>query len=138
MRIALSGGFDPIHVGHLRMIKDAAVFGEVVILLNSDSWLIRKKGYSFQSFEERKEMLEGIKGVSCVLPAIDDDNTVCESLRSLNEVIHYFGNGGDRKGDNTPESVICEEFGIPIIYGLGGNKIQSSSQLVTNAIASGA
>lgn len=136
--IALSGGFDFPHVGHLRMINDASKFGKVVILLNSDAWLIRKKGYKVMSFEERKELLEGFANVYCVLPAADSDDTVCESLKNLKGLIHYFGNGGDRKADNTPEALVCGQEGIKIIYGLGGNKIASSSELVTKAIASGA
>ena len=61
--IALSGGFDPVHVGHLRMIKAAAKIGRVVIILNSDDWLLRKKGYIFMPFEERAEIINAISGV---------------------------------------------------------------------------
>ena len=57
--IAISGGFDPVHVGHLRMMKAASDFGEVIVILNSDDWLERKKGYVFMPFEERKEIIEG-------------------------------------------------------------------------------
>jgi len=136
--IALSGGFDPLHCGHTAMIADAACFGKVIILLNSDDWLMRKKGYVFMKFEERKRLLQSLRDVYCVLPAQDDDNTVCKSIDSLKDLVRYFGNGGDRKADNTPEAELCQQLGIPIIYGLGGNKISSSSELVTNAIASGA
>ncbi len=136
--IALSGGFDPVHPGHIAMIDDAACFGKVIVLLNSDDWLRRKKGYVFMCFEERKKVMESMRNVHCVLPALDVDNTVCESLISLKGIIHYFGNGGDRRSDNTPEADICAKQEIKIIYGLGGNKIASSSELVTKAIASGA
>lgn len=131
--IALSGGFDVIHVGHLRMINDASKFGKVIILLNSDDWLIRKKGYFLMPFGERKEMLEGFSNVHCVLPAMDDDGTVCRSIGSLNAIISYFGNGGDRTQNNTPEAKECAEYSIPIIYGLGGNKVQSSTNLAEKA-----
>lgn len=136
--IAVSGGFDPVHNGHFDMIDDASCFGKVIVLLNSDAWLMRKKGYVFMKFAERKRLIERMNNVYCVLPAIDDDNTVCDSIENLKEIIQYFGNGGDRIKSNTPETELCEKHGIPIIYGLGGNKIASSSELVTNAIASGA
>lgn len=127
-RIALSGGFDPIHVGHIRMIKEAANHGDVVIFLNTDNWLERKKGYIFMPFKERKEILNSIKFVSEVYAAKDEDNSVCESL--FEHVPDLFGNGGDRKNDNTPEIQTCKKLGIELLWNLGGGKIQSSSDLV--------
>lgn len=133
--IAISGFFDPLHVGHIKYIDDAATFGRVIILLNSDAAAIRKKGSVFMPLMERKAILESIRNVSCVLPAQDDDGTVCESLQMLGHTLHYFGNGGDRGPMNTPEVAVCEKLGINTIYGLGGPKIQSSSDLVTHAKA---
>lgn len=130
--IAVSGGFDPPQVGHIRMINDAARLGNVVILLNSDEWLIRKKNYSFMPFAERKEMLEALSAVTLVLPAMDDDDTVCASIHNLKSIISYFGKGGDRTPNNTPEILTCDQYGIEVIYGLGGYKVQSSSDLVRN------
>lgn len=130
--IALSGGFDPIHIGHLRMIYDASSFGKVIILLNSDEWLRRKKGYFFMPWQDRRELLIHYRFIHGVVAAIDSDDTVCESLKQLGSVITYFGNGGDRLSSNTPELDICKGFGIKPIFGLGGPKIQSSSQLVKN------
>lgn len=127
--IALSGGFDFPHIGHMRMFADASCFGKVIVLLNSDAWLLRKKSHVVMPFAERKEMLEHMRHVYCVLPAIDNDDTVCASIENLKDVINYFGNGGDRTKTNTPEDKICEKYEIPIIYGLGGNKVQSSSTL---------
>lgn len=126
--IALSGGFDPIHVGHVRMIKDAANHGKVIIFLNTDEWLERKKGYVFMPFRERKEILNSIKWVSEVYAAKDEDNSVCDSL--FDHVPDYFGNGGDRKNNNTPEIQTCKKLGIDLVWNLGGEKIQSSSDLV--------
>ena len=126
--IALSGGFDPIHVGHIRMIRDAASFGDVIVFVNSDEWLERKKGYVFMPFDERKEVVSSIKGVTKVFKAKDDDNSVCESLFEHSPDI--FGNGGDRKNSNTPEIQTCKKLGIELIWNLGGGKIQSSSDLV--------
>lgn len=129
--IALSGGFDPIHVGHLRMIKSASEIGDVTLILNSDAWLDIKKGYVFMSFEERKEILESFTCVHQVVAVDDSDGTVCSALDKLRPDI--FGNGGDRKSDNVPEVKFCEEYGIDLVWNLGGNKVQSSSDLVTHA-----
>tara|TARA_B100000287_G_scaffold388996_1_gene398698 strand:- start:184 stop:621 length:438 start_codon:yes stop_codon:yes gene_type:complete len=126
--VAVSGGFDPIHKGHVRMIRAASAFGSVVVIANSDEWLMRKKGYIFMPFEERAEILGSIKGVIAVYEARDDDNTVCESLKELKP--NMFANGGDRKGDNVPEVALCEELGIQMLWNVGGEKIQSSSWLV--------
>ena len=81
--VAVSGGFDPIHVGHVRMIREAAEYGDVVVIANSDEWLKRKKGYVFMAWDERAEIIESIKGVIAVYQGIDDDDTVCENLKSL-------------------------------------------------------
>ena len=127
--VCVSGGFDPIHIGHVRMIQDAAKLGHVIVIANSDEWLVRKKGYAFMPYEERQEILYAIKGVVDVVEAKDDDNTVCESLRHLNP--HIFANGGDRGDRNTPEMDVCKELGIQMVWGMGGNdKPQSSSWLI--------
>ncbi len=126
--IAVSGGFDPIHKGHVRMIRAASAFGGVIVIANSDEWLMRKKGYVFMPFQERAEILESIKGVVAVVKAKDDDDTVCETLRDLRP--DAFANGGDRKGDNVPEVALCEELDIQMLWNVGGDKIQSSSWLV--------
>ena len=127
-RIAVSGGFDPVHVGHVRMIQAAAQFGDVIIICNSDAWLQRKKGYTFMSFEERAEILRSFKGVQSVVEANDDDGTVCESLKAIQPDI--FANGGDRFNTNTPETQTCKKYAIEMLWGVGGGKIQSSSDLV--------
>ena len=134
--VAVSGGFDPIHVGHVRMILDAGHHGEVVVILNSDEWLVKKKGYKFMPWEERAEILRSIKGVVSVVNTIDDeDGTVCNTLRNLkNDIdLDYFANGGDRTATTTPEMKACKELGINLLWNVGGGKIQSSSILVTNA-----
>lgn len=130
--IAVSGGFDPCHAGHVRMMFDAASFGKLIIILNTDKWLKRKKGYVFMPWQERREVLMHYRFVTGVIEAQDDDDTVCESLENLRTLIAYFGKGGDRTSINTPESFLCQKLDIPIIYGLGGSKIQSSSELVRN------
>jgi len=129
--IAVSGGFDPVHVGHVRMIQEAAKLGDVLVIANSDEWLVRKKGYSFMSFAERAEILSAFKGVVKVVKATDDDGTVCQTL--YDHKIDIFANGGDRKSDNVPEVAVCTKLGIDMVWNIGGGKIQSSSELVDRA-----
>lgn len=130
--VAVSGGFDPIHIGHVRMIQDARKLGDVIVFLNTDEWLHRKKGYSFMTWDERAEILLSIKGVKEVYSAMDDDNTVCEALKFYKPDV--FANGGDRKEGNVPEYQVCEDLGIQMVFNAGGNdKPQSSSWLVDKA-----
>ena len=129
--IMVSGGFDPIHVGHVRMILEAAKHGEVIVVANSDDWLMRKKGYVFMPWEERAEIIESIRGVVRVEHVDDADNTVCEAISRCRP--DAFANGGDRKGDNTPEVALCNELGIELMWNVGGGKIQSSSELVSKS-----
>lgn len=127
--IAVSGGFDPVHIGHIRMIQDASRYGDVMVIINSDAWLKRKKGYAFMTYEERAEIMGNIKGVVLVTSVDDSDGTVCEALRRHRP--DAFANGGDRKTQNTPEMDVCEELGIQMMWAVGGNdKPQSSSWLV--------
>ena len=131
--VAVSGGFDPIHVGHVRMILAAGEVGDVVVILNSAEWLKDKKGYAFMPWEERAEIIRSIRGVVNVVSTIDDlDGTVCNTLRNLKKDIKldYFANGGDRTATTTPEMEVCDEIGIDLLWNVGGGKIQSSSTLV--------
>ena len=129
--IAVSGGFDPMHKGHVQMIREAAEYGRVLVILNSDDWLVRKKGYKFMSFEERAYIAGNIKGVALVTNVDDSGGTVCQALRKFKP--DFFANGGDRYDTNTPEMDVCKELGIEMLWNIGGGKIQSSSDLVTNA-----
>ncbi len=129
--VAVSGGFDPIHKGHIRYIREAKKLGDyLVILLNSNNQLIRKKGYYFQTFEERKEILESIKGVDEVVEDPDTEIT-CEKALELVEP-HVFAKGGDRTSDTMAKIEVetCKRLGIRIVYGVGGDKSQSSSWLI--------
>lgn len=129
--ICVSGGFDPVHIGHLRMIQEASKHGHVVVIVNSDDWLMRKKGYIFMPFAERCEILQGFTATGECTHVEDTDNTVCEALERIKP--DYFANGGDRKTDNTPEMKVCKELGIELLWNVGGGKIQSSSTLVNDA-----
>ena len=99
--IALSGGFDPIHIGHVRMIQGAADFGDVVVILNTDEWLMQKKGYVFMPWEERAEIISEFASVAIVTHFDDSDDTACAAIRKFRPAA--FANGGDRKKDE-PES----------------------------------
>lgn len=137
--VAVSGGFDPIHIGHVRMFQEAKKLGdELVVILNNDNWLADKKGKPFMSAKERKEIIEAIKGVDRVIITQhahgDTDRSVCRELREIKP--HVFANGGDRKpdGDPVPEVSLCKELGIELIYNVGaGGKVQSSSWLIAKA-----
>ena len=126
--VMVSGGFDPVHAGHIRMIRHAAEYGDVIIIANSDDWLFRKKGFVFMEYERRIEILNAIKGVILVDSVDDTDGTVCEAIRRLRPT--YFANGGDRGRSNTPEQAVCEELGVQLLWGIGGDeKLDSSSSL---------
>ena len=143
MKIAIvSGGFDPLHVGHVELFNKARQLGEpLIVILNSDSFLKKKKGKVFMPFKERKVILENLSAVDLVVGSIDTDDTVCRTLEELSNLRTklpngdyweelYFCNGGDRTdGTNTPEHHACERFGINSVYGLG-DKIQSSGWLI--------
>jgi len=127
--VMVSGGFDPVHIGHIRMILEASEHGDVIVVANSDDWLYRKKGFVFMEFDQRAEILASIKGVVKVSGVNDSDTTVCEAIRRLKPDI--FANGGDRKKHNTPEQAVCEELGVEMLWGIGGErKANSSSSLV--------
>ena len=126
--VMVSGGFDPVHAGHIRMIRHAAQYGEVIVVANSDDWLYRKKGFVFMEYDRRIEILNAIKGVILVDSVDDTDGTVCEAIRRLQPT--YFANGGDRGKTNTPEQAVCEELGVKLLWGIGGEeKLDSSSDL---------
>ena len=115
--VMISGGFDPIHVGHIRLIRGAAKYGDVIVAMNSDEWIFRQKGFNSIGFNERKEFLMAIKGVVDVVAVNDEDGTVCTAL--IEHKPTYFANGGNRNKDNTPEKIICEELNIRMLWGIG-------------------
>ncbi len=128
-----SGGFDPIHVGHVRCFLETASMakkdnGIFVIIANNDDFLIRKKGKPFMPQEERLEVLSAIKGVDYVVLWGDDTQTSSGAIEKIKP--NYFTKGGDRdQVSKIPESDICELVGCTILFGIGGGKIQSSSWL---------
>ena len=136
--VVVSGGFDPIHVGHLRMFTEASELApRLIVIINSDNFLIEKKGYVFMPIAERIEIIEGFAVVNKVVESIDEDLTVCETLEWLarEENIKIFANGGDRNSkDAISEAEVCEQNNIRLEFNIGGGKIQSSSSLVSNEV----
>jgi len=129
--VATSGGFDPIHIGHIKLLREAKKLGDkLVVLLNTDDWLKKKKGLVFMPYNERKEIIESIKYVDEVVPVIDENGTVAETLAQLKPDI--FAKGGDRRAENMPKKELetCQKLRIKIVYNVGGKKIQSSSWLI--------
>lgn len=126
--VAVSGGFSWLHAGHVALIQEASTYGRVHVYLNSDEWMKRKYGKVIVPWGERYDVLMGVKGVELVIPAMDDDGTVCESIKTFKPSI--FANGGDRGPENTPELKLCNDLKIRTLFGVGGKKIQSSSNLI--------
>lgn len=136
--VAVSGGFDPIHNGHIRMIKAAKKLGDkLVVILNNDNWLKKKKNYVFMSQNERREILEALADVDKVIisrhPKNPKDMSVSAELARIKPNI--FANGGDRTRKNIPEIKICQKIGCKMVFNVGqGGKIQSSSWLVSKCL----
>lgn len=136
--IIISGGFDPIHRGHINLFKESAINGDVVVCLNSDSWLSRKKGKPFMSWEDRAIVAGSIKGVIDVIQMDDSDNSCCDGILKVHKKYKdvyskiYLANGGDRTASNVPkaENELCKILGIKSIWGVGGHKVQSSSNII--------
>lgn len=127
-RVAVSGYFDPIHVGHIEYLQLAKGLagenGKLIVILNNDKQAVLKKGKSFMPLEERKKILLALRYVDEVFISIDEDLTVCKSLEAVKPDI--FAKGGDRFSYEIPEAEICKKLGIKIVDGLG-EKVQSSS-----------
>lgn len=140
--VAVSGGFDPLHIGHVRMFEEAKILGDyLVVILNNDNWLRDKKGSEFMPELERLEIIKALRVVDEVVLTDHKpdeyliDKSVVRTLRVIKPDI--FANGGDRKpdGDPVPEVGLCEELGIKIVYNVGkGGKVQSSSWLVDKTL----
>ena len=126
-KIAVSGYFDPIHVGHIEYINNAKKLGDwLVVIVNNNNQCALKKGKYFMDEKDRVLIVKNIKAVDEVFLSIDKDKTVSKSLKKINPDV--FANGGDRKNYEIPESKVCKENNIQIIDGLG-DKIRSSSDL---------
>lgn len=134
--VMVSGGFDPIHIGHVRYMNEAKKLGdELVVAINNDNWLRAKKKKEFMPEKERKEIIEALRAVDRVIITSHKKNTkdmsVCEEIKKIKPDI--FANGGDRFADDIPEFKLCKEMGIKMVFNVGrGGKIRSSSELLKN------
>ena len=132
----VSGGFDPIHEGHIAMIKASSERSDgVILLLNSDEWLCRKKGKNFMTYQTRCTICENLKGVIDVLSFDDSDNSASDGIRRAREQYPdaelVFANGGDRTKENIPEEPACKKYNVSLEFGVGGeNKANSSSWIL--------
>ena len=125
--VAISGYFDPIHVGHLEYIELSKRMGDyLVVIVNNNHQCKLKKGKHFMDERDRIKIVESIKGVDEVFLSKDSDKTVCKSLEKIKPDI--FTNGGDRDNQEIPESIVCKKYGIELLDGMG-KKIRSSSDL---------
>jgi D-beta-D-heptose 7-phosphate kinase/D-beta-D-heptose 1-phosphate adenosyltransferase len=147
--VATSGGFDPLHVGHLRcfqasaeLVKENDCHG-LVVIVNGDGWLRRKKGQPFMPCQERMEIIAGIEGIDWVVEWDDGGPTVTGAIDKLQPVM--FTKGGDRKqggpvtdddyrSSNVPEFALCGKIGCKVVFSVGGGKIQSSSHLTKDIL----
>ena len=135
----VSGGFDPVHVGHLRMFKDAAILAtKVVVLLNNDEWLTKKKGKPFMNENQRKEILNEFGSIHEVIIQKSNEKSSSKAIKNFVEKNSKakicYCNGGDRSNiKNILESTICKKLNVSLEFGVGGNeKIESSSKLTKN------
>lgn len=128
--VMVSGGFDPVHVGHLRMFEEAKKLGdELLVVINCDDWLMRKKGKKFMSSHDRAEIIKGFKCVDHVFVLETDRADVGEAIELFKPAI--FANGGDRKAEkDIPEAEVCKKYGVEMIFNVGGGKLRSSSELL--------
>ena len=137
--VLVTGGFDPIHSGHISYLKEASRLGSKLIVgLNSDEWLVRKKGNYFLPFKERATILKSIKYVNKVISFDDTDDTANKLIglaRTFGKGKVIFANGGDRERNNVPE---IDTWGsnpqVEFVFGVGGNKTNSSSDILNNYV----
>ena len=132
--VMVSGGFDPIHHGHVRYFKAAKALGsKLVVVINNDNWIKLKKGHGFMSARDRAEIIKGFRDVDEVVISLHKkgtkDMSVCKEIKKIRP--HIFANGGDRFADNIPEFKVCKELGIEMAFNVGhGGKVRSSSDLL--------
>ena len=134
--VIASGYFNPLHIGHIKYLRGASLLGsELIVIVNSDGQVRMKGNTPFMSLKERMEIIRELKCVDYVVASIDNDKTQRKSIRFLGELIGernilIFAKGGDSMRENTPELSICKKYNIDVRFGVGGEKIQSSSWLI--------
>lgn len=138
--VIVSGGFDPIHSGHLALLKEAreiaGLDGTVIVGVNSDNWLTKKKGAPFMPIIERINILKAIRYVDDVQTFDDIDGTAINLIKNVryaypnDEII--FANGGDRTSNNIPELAVAEQYNVSYYFGVGGDYKMNSSSWILN------
>jgi len=130
--VLATGGFDPIHSGHIEFFNNAKELGDILVVgLNSDEWLERKKGKSFMEWNERLKIINNLQMVDEVYTFMDDDDSAINFIKQIKA--HYpkdkliFANGGDRTADNIPEMVFDD---VEFVFGVGGKDKRNSSSLL--------
>lgn len=131
--VAVSGGCDIIKCGFIRMLKEANKYGRVVVILNSDKWLEREKGWILFNWEQRKEVLLALKYVDDVVPVDDlQGGSISEALQTLRP--DYYATGHTRE-EGIIEADLCQQLGIEVLYGIGGSYIdKSTKQLIDDVV----
>jgi cytidyltransferase-like protein len=138
--VIVTGGFDPLHSGHIAYLNAARRLGDkLVVGLNSDAWLIRKKGYAFMPFNERQQVLGNLKSVDYTFDFDDSDGSACDAIEKMLSFFPFhnaiFANGGDRDAKNIPEMRLqgLHPERLKFKFGVGGeNKMNSSSNILAN------
>jgi cytidyltransferase-like protein len=130
--IVATGGFDPVHSGHTAYLQAARNLGDHLIVgLNSDAWLERKKGRAFMPWAERANIVSNLRSVDRVIEFNDDDDTAIEAIRAVKTMFPWakfvFANGGDRTQDNIPEMVFDD---VEFVFGVGGAEKANSSSWI--------
>ena len=134
--VAVSGGFDPLHIGHVRLFRAAKQLGDkLVVIINNDHWLRKKKGVIFMPERDRKEIIEALDSVDRVVLTAHSPNATDMSVNTALQRIkpHIFANGGDRTKKNIPEVAACKKMGCKMVFNVGrGGKVRSSSWLLAD------
>lgn len=129
-KVCTSGYFNPLHVGHIKLLEEAARLGDhLTVIVNNDEQVKLKGSTTFMSEIERCQIIQALACVDEVILSIDNDRTVCETLKLISPNI--FAKGGDSTIDNIPQSElrVCYDNGIDVVFDVGGSKVQSSSWL---------
>ena len=131
--VLVTGGFDPLHSGHIEYFKSAKQLGDILVVgLNSDAWLARKKGQPFMPWEERNSIIKNLSMVDMVLDFDDDDDTACDMIKQMQDLFSnpkeiIFANGGDRTQENIPEMKMQD---VTFVFGIGGDNKKNSSSWI--------
>lgn len=132
--VLITGGFDPLHSGHIAYFRAARALGDILIIgVNSDSWLTRKKGAPFMSYSERATIVKNIVGVDIVIDFDDSDGSAKNAIRLVRQQYPHdtivFANGGDRTSTNIPEMDIIDD-NLEFVFGVGGEDKKNSSSWI--------